>query len=182
MEFKKLQEFDWRSLNKYTSPKAMDDLNAFLEKLPQNTNKYLLITVAVIWSAAGVLGLFTAVKMQEFAEISVEREEAKSLLPNVPQIKNQAVNAKAVKDFVDELQEIYKGLEIKGNSSDIIINAKSTAQFGQFREAVGHIQNGGDGWRVDVKNLCVGRECKQYPLSAVLNINSVTVEKVANSN
>lgn len=180
MKLDKLQSFDWRSLNKYTSPKAMDDLNIFLEKLPQNTNKYLLVTVAVIWSTAGLMGLYTAVKMQEFAELSVEREEAQALRPNVPQIKNQAVAARAVQDFVDELQDIYKGLEIKGSSSDIIITAKSTAQFGQFREAVGHIQNGGDGWRVDVSRLCVGRECKQYPLSATLSINSVTVEKVNN--
>ncbi len=177
MDIKALKDFDWRSLNKYVSPKAMDDMNVFLEKLPQNTNKSLLVLTAVIWSVAAAAGLFTTVKMQEFAELSVNRDEAKALLPNVPKIQDKPVAAAEVKDFVDELQEIYKGLEIKGNSSNIIIRAKSTAQYGQFREAIGHVQNGGLGWRVDVEKLCVGKECPQYPLSASLKINSVSVEK-----
>lgn len=177
MELKALKEFDWRSLNKYTSPKAMDDMNLFLEKLPQNTNKTLLVITAVIWSVAAAMGLYTTVKMQEISELTVKRDEAKALVPIVPKIQNKPVNANAVKQFVDELQEIYKGLDIKGNSSNIIIRAKSTASYGQFREAIGHVQNGGTGWRVSVEKLCVGRECKQYPLSAMLKINSVTVEK-----
>ena len=177
MQIKSFKEFDWRSLNKYASPKAMDDLNIFLEKLPQNSSKSLLIVTAVIWSVAGALGLYTTVKMQELSELSVKREEAKALVPVVPKIENKPVNANAVKEFVDELQEIYKGLDIKGNSSNIIIRARSTAVYGQFREAIGHVQNGGTGWRVNVEKLCVGRECKQYPLSAMLRINSVSVEK-----
>ena len=178
MDFNAIKDFDWRSLNKFVSPKAMDDVNAFLEKLPQNTNKSLIVVAAVIWGVAAAVGLYTTVKMQEFAELSVERDEAKALLPVVPKIKDKPVNSREVKSFVDELQDIYKGLEIKGNSSNIVIRAKSTAQFGQFREAVGHVQNGGLGWRVDVQKLCVGKECNQYPLAASLNINSVSVENV----
>lgn len=178
MELKKFKDLN-QSLSKFMSPKAIDDLNAFLEKMPQNTNKSLLVMTAIIWGTAAALGLYTTVKMQEFAELSIERGEAKALVPVVPKIQDKPVSAREVKTFVDELQEIYKGLEIKGNSSNISIRAKSTAQFGQFREAIGHVQNGGLGWRVDVEKLCVGRECKQYPLSASLKINSVSVEKVS---
>jgi hypothetical protein len=176
MDTKKLKNFDWRSLQKYASPKAADDLNAFLEKLPQNTNKSILVVAGVIWACAGLLGLFTTIKIQEFSRLSAESSEAKAVLPRVPILKDTSVDAAAVKTFVDELQKTYKGLEIAGNSSDIVIRAKSTAQFGEFREAVGHVQNGGSGWRVNVDKLCVGKECKQYPLSASLKINKVRVE------
>ena len=177
MQLNMFEGFDWRSLNKFVSPKAIDNLNAFLEKLPQNTSKSLVIVVAVIWSIAALSGLYTTVKMQEFSKMSVKREEAKALLPIVPTIQNKPVAAREVATFVDELQKTYKGLEIKGNSSNIVVRARSTAHFGQFREAIGHIQNGGLGWRVDVDRICVGKECSQYPLAASLKINKVSVEK-----
>ncbi len=173
-----IKAFKWGTLRKFTTPQAADELNNFLENLPRNTSKSILVITALIWSSAAILGLYTTVKMQEFAEISVQREEAEALLPVVPQVRDNPVSAKEVKTFVDELQKTYKGLEIKGNSSNIIINAKSTAQFGEFREAIGHIQNGGFGWRVNVEKLCVGKECKQFPLSATLKINKVSVEKI----
>lgn len=173
-----IKSFKWGSLRKLTTPQTADELNSFLESLPKNTSKSILVITGIVWGCAAVLGLYTTVKMQEFAEISVQREEAQALLPVVPQIRDIPVSSKEVKTFVDELQKIYKGLEIKGSSSNIIVNAKSTAQFGQFREAIGHIQNGGFGWRVNVEKLCVGKECRQFPLSATLKINKVSVEKI----
>lgn len=173
-----LKSFNWSSFKKLTTPQATDELNTFLENLPKNTSKTILIITGIIWSCAAALGLYTTVKMQEFAEISVKRDEAQALLPAVPKIQDKPVSSGELKQFVDELQNIYKGLEIKGSSSNIIISAKSTSQFGQFREAIGHIQNGGSGWRVNVERLCVGKECKQLPLSATLKINKVFVEKL----
>ena len=176
MNLESLKNFDWRSLSKYASPKAMNDFNDFIEELPQNTNKTLLTIVSVIWVSAAFLGLYTTVKMQEFAEISVSRDEATVLLPVVPKIQDKPVSPSDVKSFVDNLAGVYKGLEINANSSNIIIRARSTAQFGEFREAIGHVQNGGLGWRVDVERLCIGKECKQHPLAASLKINVVSVE------
>ena len=177
MQLDKLKSFKWSSLGNLTSQKSMNDVNDFIEGLPQKTNNTLLIITAVIWGVAATMGLYTTIKMQELAEISVDHEEATVLLPVVPKIQDKAVPSKDVKSFVDKLQGIYKGLEINVNSSSIVIRAKSTAQFGQFREAIGHVQNGGSGWRVDVDRLCIGKECKQYPLSATLKINKVSVVK-----
>jgi hypothetical protein len=173
---KGIQKFDWRSLNKFASSKAADDLNVFLEKLPHNSSKTMLIVAGVIWANAAAMGLFTTMKMQEFSEISAAKAEAGAVLPRVPTIKDTAVDAGEVKTFVDELQKTYKGLEIAGSSSNIMVRAKGTSQFGEFREAVGHIQNGGSGWRVNIDRLCVGKECQQFPLSASLKINKVSVE------
>ena len=176
MSLDAFSSFDWRSLNKYASPQAMEDFNVFLEALPQRANKMLLITAGVIWAAAAAMGLFAAVKMQDVSERKMELDEAQALNPNVPLLRNKPVSAKEVARFVDELRETYKGLEIKGNGANIVIMAKATSRFGEFREAVGHVQNGGVGWRVNLDRFCIGLECQQYPLAAAMKINRVSVE------
>ena len=173
---KKIQNFDWRSLKKFTNPSAAEDLNVFLEKLPQNTSQTMLIIAGVVWGAAGGAGLYTTVQMQKLTELRAELEEAEALQPKVPQIKDVAVSPNAVKNFVEKNAEIYRGLDIKSAGAAVEIKAQTTAAFGQFREAVGHVQNGGSGWRVSIERLCVGRECQQGKLAARLKINKVSVE------
>lgn len=176
MDFKKtLQSFDWRSLQVLTNPKAADDLNNFLEKLPQNTSNVLLAVAGVVWLAAAGAGLFATIQLQTLTELRAELQEVQALKPSVPVIKDVAVNKIDVDKFVKKATETYTGLAIKGRGASIEIKGQSTMLFGQFREAVGHIQNGGSGWRVDIENLCVGRECKQKPLVANLKINKVSV-------
>lgn len=177
MKLDNLKNFNWRSLSKLTNPQSLNDMNHFMEGLPNHTSKLLLIIAGVTWAFGALLGLYTTVKMQELADISVQKNEEEATLPTVPKISNTSVKPDDIKKFVDELKKIYKGLEIKGNSSNIILSAKSTSEFGQFREAIGHIQNGGFGWRVNIDKICVGKECQQTPLAATLKINRVSVEK-----
>ncbi len=172
---KSLKSFDWRSLKKFTSSKAADDLNIFLEKLPQNTSQTLIIIAATIWACGGALGLFTTVKLQAMTELRAQLQEAQALLPNVPTITNRAVDKAVVAEFVDKTAKIYNGLSIKPSGSSIIIDADSTTKFGEFREVMGHIQNGGETWRVNIDSLCVGRECKGRALSANLKINEIDI-------
>ncbi len=174
---KSMKSFDWRSLKKYASPHAADDLNAFLEKLPQNVGQTMLIIAAITWSAAGTMGLYTTVQLQSLTELRAELQEVESLQPIVPTIKDVPVKGKAISEFVDKMAKTYQGLTIKASGQAIVITAKSTARFGEFREAVGHVQNGGSGWRVSVDRLCVGRECDREPLAAALKINKVSVHK-----
>jgi hypothetical protein len=169
--------FDWRSLQKLTNPQAADDLNVFLEKLPQTAGQTMLIIAGVAWATAGAVGLFTAVQLQKMAEIRIELEEAQALQPIVPQIVDKAVSPAKVKEFVESTTKIYPGLELKASGPTIVMNARTLASFGQFREAIAHVQNGGSGWRVSIDRLCVGRECERYPLGAALKINTVSVKK-----
>jgi hypothetical protein len=172
-----LKSFDWRSLKKYASPQAADDLNIFLEKLPQHSGNTLLIIAGITWAAAGGIGLYTTVQIQKLTELRIELDEAQALSPIVPVVTNVAVSKEEVTAFVDKTKDVYSDLSIKDNGSSIVITADSTGLFGQFREAIGHVQNGGSGWRVNVENLCVGRECDRNPLSAELKINKVSVDK-----
>lgn len=174
MDFKSL---DFKSFQKYFSPKASGDLNAFLEKLPQNVGQTVLIAAGIAWGMAAAAGLYTAIQTQKLTELRAELMATEALKPAVPKIKNVGIGKKEVEKFVTKAKESYKGLDIRANGSTILITARSTRNFTEFREAVGHIQNGGAGWRVSLEKLCVGRECdKQYKLAASLKVNKVSVD------
>lgn len=172
IDFKK---FDWRSLQRFLSPQATADLNAFLERLPANAGQTILMAAGIAWASAGALGLYTTIEAQKLTEIRAQLQEAKALKPPVPEILDVPVPKAEVDNFVKTAQEIYKGVDIKANGSSVSITTKSTAGYAEFREAIGHVQNGGQGWRVNVDKLCVGRECKSFPLAAALKINKVSV-------
>jgi len=171
------KSFDWRSLQKYFEPKAANDLNAFLEKLPHTAGQTVLIAGGIAWMAAGALGLYTALQVQAMTKLRAELKEVTALKPPVPVLRDVPVPQKEVTDFAQVLSKTYPLLEIKQQGPNIQIVAKSTSQFGTWREAIGHVQNGGAGWRVTVDKLCVGRECAGNQLGALLKINKVSVDK-----
>lgn len=174
MNFK---SFDWKSLNKYFGKQSSEDLNRFLENLPQKAGQTVLIAAGITWGMAAVAGLYTAVQTQSLIELRATLKETDALKPAVPKIKNVAVSEQDVKKFVEGAKESYRGLNIKAQKSTIVITANSTANFTEFREALGHVQNGGAGWRVSLEKLCVGRECdNRTKLAASLKVNKVSVE------
>jgi hypothetical protein len=174
-----LKTFDASFFKKITSPKSSQDLNKFLEKLPKNTSQTLLIVAGIAWAAAGALGLYTTVQLQSFTEMRAELQEMEAVKPSVPTVENRSVSRQDVEKFVENSKETYKNLRMEARGSNIQINADNTIYFGQFREAIGHIQNGGDGWRVTIEKLCVGRECGKKPLEALLKINKIEVKEPA---
>lgn len=176
-QFDALQSFDWRSLKKYANPKVADDINAFLEKMPQNAGKTMLVIVGVAWATAGAVGLFTVMQLQEITKLRAELQSAEALKPIVPVITDIPVSGKDVESFVEKMKDVYEGIEIRANGASIVLTGTDTSSFAQFREAIGHVQNGGSGWRVSIDRLCVGRECDKQPLGASLKINKVSVEK-----
>lgn len=176
MDFKSL---NFSTLQRLADPKAAGDLNTFLEKLPQNAGNAALIAAGIAWTAAAALGVYTMVKTQSLIELRAELRATESLKPLVPKITDKPVNSALIKAFSDDMTGLYQGynLKISAKGPAIYITSKTTASFGAFREAVGHVQNGGSGWRVNVEKLCVGRECKGDQLAALLKINKVSVDK-----
>lgn len=175
-----LKSFDWRSLRKYADPRAAEDLNVFLENLPKNAGQTVLIAAGIAWASAAGLGLFTSIEAKSLIELRTELREAKALTPVVPKIKDDPVSKAEVEGFVAGARKVYKGLDMKVNGSTLLITSRQTSNFGEFREAIGHVQNGGNGWRVTLDKLCVGRECdKQYKLAVALKINKISVENTA---
>lgn len=174
MDFKSI---DWTFLKKLADPKSSGDLNAFLEKIPQHAGQTVLIAAGIAWAMAGALGLYTTIQTQQMTELRAKLKETQALKPSVPVVKDVPVDKAEVEGFVKTLKTTYTGLDIQQSDASITITSNTTASFGQFREAVGHVQNGGTGWRVTLDKLCVGRECdNNQKLGAVLKINKVSVE------
>ena len=173
----KSQSFNFQKLQKYFSSQSADDLNRFLEKVPQNAGQAVLVAAGIAWAVAAAAGLYTAIQTQALTELRAELKETQALRPVVPKIKNVPISKNAVESFVESAQKSYNGIDFKSSGSTIIISATSTANFAEFREAIGHVQNGGDGWRVSLEKLCVGRECdRQFKLAISMKVNKVSVE------
>ena len=174
-----LKSFDWRSLKKYASSQGAGDFNAFFDKMPQLAGQTALIAAGIAWASGAAFGLFATVQAKQLTQLRAHLRETESLKPGVPVIKNVPVAQADIDAFVTTLSGIYTGLSIKQQGASILITANTTSSFGQFREAIGHVADGGQGWHVSVDGLCVGRECDQNKLSAQLNVNKISVEKPA---
>ena len=174
MNFK---NFDWRSLQKYFSAKSAGDFNSFLEKLPSMAGQTALIAAAIAWTSGAGIGLFATVQAKHLTELRAELKQTEALKPMVPTVRDVPVPQAEIKKFADTLAEAYPDLSIKQQGASITVTATTTANFGPFREAIGHVQNGGTGWRVNLDKLCVGRECDREKLAVLLKINKVSVEK-----
>lgn len=172
-----LKSYDWRKLQRLASPHAADDLNEFLERMPQRVGNNALIAAGISWMMAASLGLYATVQAQQLTTLRAELADMQALKPIVPTIRDVPVGGEQIKDFAAQMQQIYPAISVKQQGSAIYITAASTDMFGVFREAVGHVQNGGSGWRVNLERLCVGRECKKEKLGALLRINKVSVDK-----
>lgn len=171
-----IKDFNWRSLQKYFSAKSMHDLNAFLEKLPVMAGQSALMAAAIAWASGAAIGLFATVQAKKMTELRAELKETQALKPAVPVIRDVPVPQADIKKFADVLSASYPNLSIKQQGASLFITAPTTASFAEFREAIGHVQNGGTGWRVSVDKLCVGRECDRDKLAVLLKINKVSVE------
>jgi len=174
IDFKK---FDLAPLKKLMDPKSAGDLNVFLERLPQNAGQTALIAAGIAWAMAAFLGLYASVEARNLTELRAELKEAEAIQPMVPKIQDVPIDSKEVTSFVDQAKKSYEGLQFQVSGSSIIITSTNTLHFAEFREAMGHMQNGGSGWRVSLDKLCVGRECaQQQQLAVSLKVNKVSVE------
>lgn len=171
------KSFDTSILKKLADPKSAGDLNAFLEKLPQNAGQAVLIAAGIAWAMAGALGLYSSIQARQLTELRAELKEAEALTPIVPTIKDAPIAKTEVEEFIKKVTPSYDGLKFTVNGSTIVITSTQTSSFAKFREAIGHMQNGGSGWRVTLDKMCVGRECGNNDKLAVsLKVNKVSVE------
>lgn len=172
-----LKSLDIHKFKKLADPKAAGDLNRFLENLPQTAGRNALIAGGIAWMMAASLGLYATVQTQKLTEMRHTLMEDQALKPIVPEIRDVSVSKTDIAKLAEDMKSLYSGLSIRPQGTGIYIAAKSTNFYGAFREAVGHVQNGGDGWRVSVDRLCVGRECDREQLAALLRVNKVSVDK-----
>ena len=171
------KSFDINSLKKYLSPQSGDDLNRFLESVPEHVGKVALTAAGIAWLAAAALGLLAMQQTQQVITLKAELEAKEALSPVVPVISEKPVSNDDMQAMTEKMKEAYPELDIRESRSNLTIRAGSTAQYSLFREAIGHAVTGGRGWKVSLETLCVGRECDRNHLSASLSANKISVEK-----
>lgn len=175
----KTKAFDIGVFNRYLSSQATDDLNRFLEKMPQNAGHGVLIAAGIAWGIAAAFGLFTMMQAKQMTELRAKLQEASALKPVVPTITYASVADGDLKTFVDGIKPVYSGLDINTAGGKVTIQANDTVAYAEFREALGHIANGGLNWKLDPENICVGRECMSKALNATIAVQKVVIDKPA---
>ncbi len=169
--------FDWKSLQKYFSPEAANDFSRFMDTIPVHAGKGVLIAAGIAWASVAALGLFTVMQAKQLTELRAELQTSNAVKPLVPVISIEPIANDEIVKMVAKFKTTYPTLTVSTNSGAITIRSKQTADFAQFREAIGHVVNGGKGWKVVVDSMCVGRECKDSGLNASLKIQKLKIDK-----
>lgn len=173
------KSFDWKSLQKFLDPEAANDFSRFMDKMPANAGKGALIAAGIAWGTAAALGLLTVMQAKELTELKATIETTEAIKPLVPTITLSPASNQEIVRIVESFKTIYPTLSVSTNGGNLSITSKQTADFAQFREAIGHVVNGGNDWKVSIDSLCVGRECKDSGLGATLKIQKLTIDKPA---
>jgi hypothetical protein len=171
-------KFDLNSLNKYMSPQAMGDLNKLLEEMPIRAGYGVLIAAAVVWLFAGLAVVYATTVAKDVAEIRAELVKSEALQPVVPNLVEEPVPDAEIVKFTERTDPLYKNVSLAANGGVITVQSNSGRYFGAFREAINHAYNGGQGWRLALQSLCVGRECeKGVFLKGEFKVNRLRVQR-----
>lgn len=171
-------KIDQTAFKRYLSPHAYKDLDSFVEQMPMRAGKGILVAGVVAWVAAGLSIMYATMQANHIMTLRADILKAEALKPTVPVITKVPVGDDEVEAFTTKLGELYPQITVNGRGNSIEMRAGDTDKYGAFREAVGHAFNGGKGWRLDVDELCVGRECKNnLGLYGVFSVNRLRVDK-----
>ncbi len=160
------QSFDTKQImiwyKKLTHPQASNDLIAFLQDLPNKIGTAILAIGGIAWGVALAIVMYASVQSQQIASLKSEIANTRGLTPPVPKVTKVKVEKEELEKFIEKAKSQYSdmGVTFSLQNDKIQIKGDSGRRYGVFREAVGHLQNGGSGWQVSVESLCVGRECK----------------------
>jgi hypothetical protein len=149
------------TIKRLMSPNAYKNLDVFLEQMPLRAGYAGLIAGVACLLLACVSVMYVVVQAGKLMHLRADILKAEALKPTVPVIAKSPVADEDIAAFIKKMTEFYPQLRFTAPADgNIEIRAKTTDKYGAFREAVGHVFNGGKGWRIDIKSMCVGRECK----------------------
>ena len=168
-----LKDFNMATIQKYTSPQAMKDLDAFLDALPINVGYNALIAAGVVCLMGASSVWFSALQLQNVSKLHSDLTNVQALQPPVPVLKYAPVSVAILKPLVEKIQNTFKGIRVEAGDGTVKMVAQDTDYFPQFLAAVSYLQRGGRNWKVKTQTLCVGRECKADKLYAEFKVDMV---------
>lgn len=169
-----LKKINLATLQRFTSPQAIKDLDKFLDDIPVNVGYNALIAAVAAWVIAGAAIFFTSMEMKAVNKIHAELMEVEALQPPVPVLKYVPVKKDNLKALCDRIAETYKGITLGVTDDGVVtVAGKDTDYFPQFLAAISSLQRGGKNWRVQISTLCAGRACASQKLAATLAVDMV---------
>lgn len=174
-------KFNIASLKRYISPQAYKDMDIFVREMPERAGQTVLIAGGIAWMLAATGIVFATVKTKETADIRANLFKQEAITPAVPNIVDSPVSNDALDSFAKKATDQYQNVQISAANSKLQVTSSDTRYYWAWREAVGHIYNGGNGWRLKIDELCVGRECKAAKLDAKFSVNTLQVQPATNT-
>lgn len=168
-------KFNVASLQRYFSPQAFKDMDVFIRELPERAGQTVLIAGGVVWMIAAVGTVYATVEADKTATLRADLFKQEALTPMVPEIVNRPVNNNELTAFAEKANPQYPNVSITAKGGKLNVSAGATRNYWQWREATGHIYNGGAGWRLSIDKMCVGRECSQAELDVTFSVNTLQV-------
>lgn len=170
--------FNIATLKRLINSRSIRDLDDFLDEIPLNVGYNALLFVGIMWAIAAGTLFFTINQADKAAALRAEIMGVKALKPPVPSLEYTAVDRKKIEEFAEFVRKTYQGINVvTRNGGQVILTAQDTDFFPQFISAIGYFQRGSRNWKVNVKEMCVGRDCKTTKLMAALVIESVKISE-----
>lgn len=175
-DFSALKRIDWRRLAASMNAEGVKDLDSFLDLLPSRAGVNGLIAASIVWVMAALSLLVLYTKSVDLQEVHKQLVQAEALRPSVPTITYKPVTDIEIKPQMEKMQNVYKNLTFKLSNGVVTVSAASTREFPAWRAAIGDLAFGGAGWRIQSKEMCVGRDCgKGGGLLASLSVQKLDI-------
>jgi len=172
-------KLDTVTLKRLFSPHAYRNLDTFVEQLPLRAGQGIIIAGVAAWLAAGLAVTYVTMQANHVMALRADILKAESLKPSVPVISKIPVGEAELQPLVKRLTALYPQINISSSGNQVLIRGALTDKYGAYREAAGHVFNGGKGWRMNVESMCVGRECEGAQLLGTFSVNRLQVDKPA---
>src|ERR1700759_346029 len=99
-----LKNFNMATLQRYTSPQAMKDLDAFLDDMPLTVGYHALIAAGIVCLMAACSVWFSAVELQKGSKLHADLTNVQALQPPVPVLKYAPVSQAVLKPLAEKVQ------------------------------------------------------------------------------
>jgi len=172
----KSKVFNIETLKHLLSARSIRDFDEFLDSLPLNVGYNALLFVGIMWAIAAGTLFFTINQADKAAALRSNIMEVRALKPPVPQVEYKDVDRKKLEEFSEFVKKTFQDINVvTRNGGQVILSAQDTDFFPQFISAISYFQRGARNWKVNIKELCVGRDCKTTKLMALLIVQTVNI-------
>lgn len=173
-------KIDQAALKRLLSPSAYKNLDTFVEQLPLRAGHAAVIAGGACLLFAALSVTYVVMQANNIMSLRADILKAEALKPTVPVINKAPVADAEVAAFIKKIESLYSQINLVPAGARVEMRASNVDKYGAFREAVGHLFNGGKGWRVTVEEMCVGRECKNNtPVFGAFTVHTLRVDKPA---